>query len=54
VPSGIQFYRQGFGLADATGTVYETLSVPSGTVRTININIEGEKVGNIHTLYRHD
>jgi PGF-CTERM protein len=45
VPSGVQVYGQGFGQADAAGTVYGTFSVPPGTVRTININIKGEKVG---------
>ena len=45
VPSGVQVYGQGFGQADAAGTVYGTFSVPPGTVRTINVNVKGEKVG---------
>lgn len=45
VPSGIQVYGQGFGQADAAGTVYGTFSVPPGKVRTININVKGDKVG---------
>ena len=45
VPSGVQVYGQGFGQADAAGTVYGTFSVPPGTVRTINVNVKGEKAG---------
>jgi hypothetical protein len=50
VPSGIQVYGQGFGQGDAAGTVYGTFSVPPGTVRTISVNIKGEKVGT-YTLH---
>ena len=47
VPSaGVKIYGQGFGQAGAAGAVYGTFSVPPGSVRTIYINIKGEKVGN--------
>lgn len=45
VPSGIHVYGEGFGQAGAAGTVYGTFSVPPGKVRTINIDIKGDKIG---------
>ena len=50
VPSGIHVYGEGFGYGAAAGTVAGKFEVPPGTVRTIHINIKGEKVGtfNVH------
>jgi hypothetical protein len=50
VPSGIHISGDGFGYGGAAGVVAGTFTVPPGTVRTININIMGEKIGvfNIH------
>ena len=45
VPSGIHVYGEGFGYGGAAGTVAGKFTVPPGTVRTIHINIKGEKVG---------
>jgi hypothetical protein len=45
VPSGIHVYGEGFGYGGAAGTVVGTFTVPPGTVRTIHINIKGEKIG---------
>lgn len=45
VPSGIHVYGEGFGQAAAAGTVYGTFSIPSGTARTIYLNIKAEKTG---------
>jgi len=45
VPSGIHVYGAGFASGGAAGTVAGTFTVPPGTVRTIHINIKGEKTG---------
>ncbi len=45
VPSGIHVYGEGFGYGAAAGTVAGKFTVPSGTVRTIHINIKADKVG---------
>ena len=45
VPSGVHVYGEGFGYGAAAGTVAGTFTVPSGTVRTIHINIKADKVG---------
>ncbi|MCK5481140.1 MAG: hypothetical protein KAJ06_08335, partial [Gammaproteobacteria bacterium] len=45
VPSGIHVYGAGFASGGAAGTVAGTFTVPSGTVRTIHINIKGERTG---------
>lgn len=45
MPARVHVYGQSFGQADAAGTVYGTFSVPPGTVRTISVNVKGEKVG---------
>ena len=45
VPSGIHISGDGFGYGGAAGVVAGTFTVPPGTVRTININIRGEKTG---------
>ncbi|HDJ38695.1 MAG TPA: hypothetical protein ENF24_05905, partial [Methanosarcinales archaeon] len=45
VPSGIHVYGEGFGYGAAAGTVAGKFTVPPGTVRTIHVNLKGEKVG---------
>ena len=45
VPSGIHVYGEGFGYGAAAGTVAGTFTVPPGSVRTVYLNIKGEKVG---------
>lgn len=45
VPSGMHVYGTGFGYGAAAGTVAGTFTVPPGSVRTIYLNIKGEKVG---------
>ena len=45
VPSGIHVYGEGFGYGGAAGTVAGKFTVPPGTVRTIHVNLKGEKVG---------
>ncbi len=50
VPAGISVSGQGFAQAGAAGTVYGTFSVPPGSVRTIYIDIKGDKVGS-HTVH---
>lgn len=51
VPSGIHIYGQGFGSAAAAGMVYGTFEVPPGSVRTINIDIKAEKVGDFSAQF---
>jgi hypothetical protein len=43
VPSGIYVYGEGFGESTAAGTVYGEFSIPSGTARTIYINIKADE-----------
>ncbi|WP_011308561.1 PGF-CTERM sorting domain-containing protein [Methanosarcina barkeri] len=45
VPSGIHVYGQDFAQTGAAGTAYGTFSVPSGSARTISIDLKGDKVG---------
>ena len=51
VPSGIHVYGQSFGEAGAAGMVYGKFEVPPGTVRTINIVIKAEKIGDFSTQF---
>jgi len=50
-PSGIHAYGAGFGYGSASGAVAGTFTVPPGTVRMININIKGEKIGTFTTHF---
>jgi hypothetical protein len=51
VPSGIHVYGQGFGSASAAGIVSGTFEIPPGSVRTINVAIKSEKVGDFSTQF---
>jgi len=44
-PSGISVSGDGFGYGGAAGTVAGKFTLPPGTVRTIHININGERTG---------
>jgi hypothetical protein len=51
VPSGIHVYGEGFGSASAAGIVSGTFEIPPGSVRTINVAIKSEKVGDFSTQF---
>jgi hypothetical protein len=51
VPAGIHIYGEGFGSAAAAGMVYGTFEVPPGSVRTINVDIKAEKVGDFSAQF---
>ena len=51
VPSGINVFGQGFGIAQAAGVLYARFDIPPGTVRTAYINIKAEKTGNFYAQF---
>ena len=51
VPSGINVFGQGFGIAQAAGVLYAQFDIPPGTVRTAYINIKSEKTGNFYAQF---
>lgn len=53
VPSGIHVYGEGFGLAEAAGTVYGQFIVPPGTARTLYLNIKADETAAGKTYFIH-